>query len=258
MSNQFINERLEGIHQQLMGAYNASLCMSNATKGSEREFFVDLFLSNVLPTPYRFGSGDITDIHANRSGQIDIVVENPYLPSLPIVGCKNLRLYLAESVACAIEVKSSLDNQWDQVSNTLDRVKNLRKEPRFYSKTGSTGKAIHVSSHGNSGLVHSLHYSPDGSKERMSPNLLASPKIPFFAVGFKGWKTIESMRKHCDDSQIDGILCIDTMHYVSGSRFGDRDYKGVSALWYFICDLLEVSKELTALEANLSLYVESN
>ncbi|WP_373867562.1 DUF6602 domain-containing protein [Shewanella xiamenensis] len=51
--------------------------MTNATKGSEREFLVDLFLSNVLPNQYRFGSGDITDQKSNRSGQVDIVVEFP-------------------------------------------------------------------------------------------------------------------------------------------------------------------------------------
>jgi len=249
--------RLTGIQQQLMGAYEASSQMSSSTKGSEREFFVDLFLSNVLPTPYRFGSGDITDIHSNRSGQIDVVVENPYLPSLPIVGCKNLRLYLAEGVACAIEVKSNLADQWNQVSKTLEKVKDLRREPLSYSKTGSNG-TTDFRSRGDKTILHSVYISTDGTKEKMTENLLASREIPFFAVGFKGWQNLESMRKHCDQSQVDGILCIDTMHYVSGSRFGSQDYEGESALWYFICDLLKVTKELQALEAKLSLYVENN
>lgn len=254
MSNKFIKMRLAGIQQQLMGTFQASRLMSSSTKGSEREFFVDLFLSNVLPIPYRFGSGDITDTYSNKSGQIDVVVENPFLPSFPTLGSKNSRLYLVEGVSCAIEVKSNLQNQWNEVRKTLEKVKNLRKEPLTYSKKGSNG-TTNFSSKGDKTLIHSLHYSPDGTKENTSENLLASLYVPFFAVGFEGWKTLPSMRKHCDQSQIDGILCIDNMLYVSGSRFGSQDYEGESALWHFICDLLTVTKELQALEAKLSLYV---
>jgi hypothetical protein len=44
------------------------------------------------------------------SGQLDIVIELPFLPSFPTPGA-NERLYLAESVALAIEVnRISHDN----------------------------------------------------------------------------------------------------------------------------------------------------
>ena len=35
--------------------------MSSASKGSERESFVDDFLSKAMPTHFRFGSGDTSD-----------------------------------------------------------------------------------------------------------------------------------------------------------------------------------------------------
>jgi hypothetical protein len=61
MSNAHILSRIAGVRQQLLGAYQASSSSSSATKGGEREFFIDLFLSQVLPLPFRFGTGDATD-----------------------------------------------------------------------------------------------------------------------------------------------------------------------------------------------------
>ncbi|CAH6937166.1 conserved hypothetical protein [Vibrio chagasii] len=255
MNNKYITQRLNGIHQQLMGAYKASCEMSSATKGSEREVFIDLFLSNVLPTIYRFGSGDITDTNSQKSGQVDVVIENPYLPSLPIVGCKELRLYLVEGVACAIEVKSDIGNQWKEVRETLKKVKKLKRNLVSYSKMSSHG-VINSTSKGTKDIMHSFHISLDGTEENKSENLLLSPTVPFFAVGFMGWTNIETMRTHCDNEEVDGILCIDTLQYVSGSRFGNKNYEGVSALWHFICNLLEVTGEVQRLEANLSQYIE--
>jgi hypothetical protein len=69
----------------LKGVHQAGDRLSNASKGNEREAFINGFLSQVLPPHFRFGSGDITDQHGARSGQLDIVVEYPFVPSLPIV-----------------------------------------------------------------------------------------------------------------------------------------------------------------------------
>ena len=49
-----------------------------------------------LPPIYRFGTGDATDSTGNKSGQLDVVVEYPFSPSLPVVGTGQSRLYLAE------------------------------------------------------------------------------------------------------------------------------------------------------------------
>jgi hypothetical protein len=123
MANDYVLKRLEGIRSQLMAAHEAGDPMSNSTKGREREAFINDFLRNVLPPIYRFGTGDATDINGNRSGQLDVVVEYPFGPSLPLVGSDTAsRLYLAETVAAVVEVKSTLPSQWNQVLETLAKL----------------------------------------------------------------------------------------------------------------------------------------
>lgn len=103
-----------------MGAHQAGGSMRSASKGNEREAFINAFLSEILPPQFRFGSGDITDQSANRSGQLDIVIEFPFVPSIPIVAGKSPRLYLAEGVLAVIEVKSDIsvgNNQNEAKSN---------------------------------------------------------------------------------------------------------------------------------------------
>src|SRR5690606_14670733 len=127
MPNQHVIQRLHGIQQILLGVHAAGGSTSNATKGREREAFIDRFLSGIFPAPFRFGSGDITDQSGARSGQIDVVVEYPFLPSLPVVGGGQERLYFAEGVAVAIEVKSNLASQWDEVLSTARQLAPLRR-----------------------------------------------------------------------------------------------------------------------------------
>jgi len=83
--NALVAHRLAGIRGVLTSAYCGGIGMSSASKGKEREFFVDNFLSGALPPPFRVGNGDITDASGAKSGQLDIVVEFPFLPSLPIL-----------------------------------------------------------------------------------------------------------------------------------------------------------------------------
>jgi hypothetical protein len=84
LTNPHIRERLKGIQQMLMAAHYAGKPLSNTTKGNEREAFINGFLSQVLPPHFRFGSGDATDRKGTRSGQLDIVVEYPFVPSPPL------------------------------------------------------------------------------------------------------------------------------------------------------------------------------
>ena len=97
MENHIV-KRLAGIQGQLISAHAGGGELSSATKGNEREQFIDLFLSQVFPPIYRFGTGDIIDSNGNKSGQLDVVIEYPFVPSLPLVGGKP-RLYLAEGVS---------------------------------------------------------------------------------------------------------------------------------------------------------------
>lgn len=111
MTNRYILQRLTGLQSILKGVHQSSVGLSSATMGQERAAFIDEFLAKVLPPIYRFGTGDATDAAGARSGQLDVVVEYPFAPSLPIVGAGQSRLYLAESIAAAIEVKSDLSGQ---------------------------------------------------------------------------------------------------------------------------------------------------
>ena len=102
--------------------------MSASSRGTERETFIDSFLPQVLTPQYRFGSGDATDQNNLRSGQLDVVVEYPFVPSLPIVGSHRPRLYLAEGIAAVIEVKSNIADQWSEVTGTMSRLSPLRRQ----------------------------------------------------------------------------------------------------------------------------------
>jgi len=52
-----------------------------------------------LPNHFRFGTGDATDRSVANSGRLDVVVEYPLVPSLPIVGPEKTRRYLAEGIS---------------------------------------------------------------------------------------------------------------------------------------------------------------
>ncbi|MDX1282188.1 DUF6602 domain-containing protein [Shewanella colwelliana] len=258
MPNNVVFSRLFGIQQQLMGAYNATAPMTNATKGSEREFLVDLFLSSILPNQYRFGSGDITDSHSTRSGQVDIVVEFPFLPSIPIAGCDKFRLYLAESVACAIEVKSDVANQWEQALETCRKIKDLKRNISSYTKSVSGGS---FTSSGGMQSLTGATITGNGSGSGIiiggnsgikvaGKSIELDLKIPFFAVGYKGWSTLSTMEQRLKSSEVDGLLNIEKKLYVSGTRYQNESYEGDAALWAFICDLLDAVKELEKVDAD--------
>lgn len=72
--------RLEGIQKILMAHHGAGALFPTAAKGSERETLVREFLERVFPPPFRFGAGAIADSAGTLSGQLDVVVEFPFLP----------------------------------------------------------------------------------------------------------------------------------------------------------------------------------
>jgi len=84
MAVQAIYARLLGIQQMLVGVHKGSDPLSSNSKGVEREAFIAGFLREVMPTIYRFGTGDAIDLQGHKSGQLDVVVEYPFAPSLPL------------------------------------------------------------------------------------------------------------------------------------------------------------------------------
>ncbi len=167
------------MQQMLMAVHSAGTGMSSASKGNERDSFVNKLLREVLPSPFRFGTGDATDRHGHRSGQLDVVIEFPLMPSLPSHE-GSPRLYLAEGVLAVLEVKSDLAAQWHQVVETADKLATLTR-----------------------------HY---GSGVSIGPR--AGPRIPLYAVGYRGWQDFDRVKERFESSpHISGILVIEHGHF---------------------------------------------
>lgn len=202
--NDELKQRLQGIHAGLMAAYHAGGESTAACKGIEREIFVRRFLSQVLPPTFRFGFGDIIDTSKHRSGQIDIVIENPFFPSLPVVE-DGPRLYLAEGVAAALEVKSDISSQWKEVVGTANKLKPLVPCP--------------------------------GGVKGHSTLVMADCCVPLFAVGFRGWKQLATVRPFLDAEAIDGVFVIESGLLCIHKKYNVDDIQDdpLTALWSFLC-----------------------
>jgi hypothetical protein len=190
--NTWVLNRLEAIRQTLLIHHQAGAGLPDAVVGNERELFVSEYLSKVLPPTLRIGRGCVTDTGNNLTGQLDVVIEYPFVPSFPMPSTAE-RLYLAESVALVIEVKSDLTKQWDEVRATAKKAKPLRRELRQPSGTlleDSPGPA----------------FAPDRSR------------VYCYAVGYQGHKTLEGLQERLastpEGERPDGALVIGSGCYV--------------------------------------------
>ena len=230
MVNPHIKSRLEGIQSMLMGAHQAGGHLSSASKGHEREAFINGFLSEVLAAQFRFGSGDATDQSGARSGQLDIVVEYPFVPSLPIVAGRSPRLYLAEGIVAVIEVKSDISGQWEQVTKTAEQLAKLNRKYNY--------------------------------EEGVSIGPRAGEKIPLYAVGYEGWQRFEEIEHRVDPAKgINGILVIKHGHFAG--RYCYLDHKNqrqifecestssAMALWGLISCLHHAASMVTSATKNV-------
>lgn len=218
MAVQAIHDRLLGIQRMLVGVHQASDPLSSASKGAEREAFINGFLRDVLPPIYRFGTGDVVDLSGNRSGQVDVVVENPFSPSLPITQ-SSPRLYLAEGVAAAIEVKSDLSKQWNELLGTARALQPLTLDPTRPRSTA--GNAL-----------------PD--------------QIPLFAVGYTGWKTLETVVQHLNDApNLAAILVIDLGLFASKPAYGGNTaWHSAWGLWGMVSCIYRAISHLQATQTD--------
>ncbi|MCD6216303.1 hypothetical protein J7L05_00405 [bacterium] len=192
MKNEVLNNRFEGILDILMGAFKAGKKGSNVTKGFEREIFINQFLRSIFPPQFRFGSGEIIDINGNLSGQVDIVIEYPFLPSFPLSGLESPRLYFAEGVAAVIEVKSNLRHQKAQIIKKAKQINNVKRQR--YS-------------------IQEANYITESLQ-----------KIPFYVVGFEGWSKIDYLVKYQTSNPINGILQINKKWFFSYVQKDPRNF----------------------------------
>lgn len=210
LQNPHLNKRLEGILSTLLSSYEAGTSMSSSSKGAERELFVNNFLSEVFPTHYRFSSGDITDAYDNTSGQVDIVLEFPHGFSLPVIPGAP-RLFIAESVAAVIEVKSNLTNQWKQVVSKAEKVSKIqRRYARQYYEDWieRVRNTDFLSGETNDPYAASQEEVVEIYQKKLAPyNVpnMAGRYIPFYAVGFERWENPSTMNEKLIPD-IDGIL----------------------------------------------------
>jgi hypothetical protein len=188
--NEHIEARLKAIHATLCAIFDGGASLSNTSKGFERETFVEFFLEGVLPGIYRFGTGEITDAAGARSGQIDIVIEMPWAPSFPMRLGHGPRLYPAEAVGAALEVKSNLASQWNEVVKTADALAPLRQ---------------HL---GGMAAIDGGLSVPSASDE----------PVPLFAMGFEGWSTDDAIKTNVRAAAVDGAFVLRHQIFASSDR----------------------------------------
>lgn len=226
----YLLQRLTGIQQALLAHHTGGVAMPSAVKGSERETFIKDFLEQVFPPPYRFGSGAVTDSEGACSGQLDIVVEYPFLPSFPMPGGLQ-RLYMAESVAVALEIKSNLASQWNEVESSVKKLRTVQRRWKGSTSMISSGIAFGASS--------------------VTP-------VPYIAVGYKGYRTVEALKARLEatapEARPYGALVVESGVFVSptAEAFG-------SVGLYALCIVItQMFKAVASAETDIGAYVAAH
>lgn len=127
---------IETLKESLMLGHKQSQKYPSTVIGNERELIIESLLARVLPQNIRYGSGVIMDCYGQTTGQVDIVLECEQSFSLPITSGKQ-RLYFADTVAAAIEVKSDLRVQKVQAfeqSHAVQRLQRKKSEEKPFFK----------------------------------------------------------------------------------------------------------------------------
>jgi hypothetical protein len=226
-----LRKRIEGIQSILMAHHAAGSNLPTATKGNEREVLVREFLAKVLPPPFRFGTGAVIDSTGRQTGQIDIIVEFPFLPSFPTPGAPE-RLYLADSVAFAIEVKSNLSTQWAQVVEKAAQLSPLRR---------TWSGHLHFGAHG----------VPASAARSES-------QIPLIAVGFEGAATSKSLGEKIaalpSDKRVHGAAVLQSGAYACTVAGATRAADGAEGLFALCADAAYFARNVMIAQPDLSGY----
>ena len=234
-----LETRINAIFSALDAAYSGGIDVSSASKGNEREQFVNTVLGSAFPPHYRFSSGDVIDSYGSQSGQVDVVLEQPRSYSFPLLA-GGPRLFLAESVAAVIEVKSNLSNQWDEVERTAEK---LAKIKRRYSSTSYQEWLSQI----DAGDME-IEEGADVEKIKnaiqhqvVQKENIGEERIRFFVVGFSGWAKNSTLTSKLADGRIDGVLQIDRKVFCTkiGRSVGTEAVEGYKSLLNLL-HLLEV------------------
>jgi uncharacterized protein DUF6602 len=230
--NQHVRSRIKAIQDSLLATYRGGAGLPSAMVGGERELVLHGLLRETLPPIYRFGQGVITDATSQLTGQIDLVMELPFGPSLPMPAGSH-RLYLAESVAAVIEIKSDLSSQWRDMENTIRLVRQLDRDPGHPTRFVTEESPL-----------------PD-------KRITEIQGIPCYAVGFRGFSTVERLCQRLEMTEPaarpHGALVIESGAFVGVTGSAD----GEAGLYRLIAELVEVFNSAVGVAyPRFSAYVE--
>ena len=256
--NEYLDKRLSGVLKTLVSAHEASKPLSSSSKGNEREWFVSNLLSLVFPNQYRFSSGEVTDRYGKITGQVDIVIEYPHRYSLAAYQ-DGPRLFMAESVAVAIEVKSDLVDQWSQVTETVRKIKDIRRTYKYQYWENRLNELESGIPEGGKGQIESDPVNLAKLKQFASRQMAFSKgkgteSIPVFVVGYEGWEKAETLRDKVKTSQVDGIFQVNKPMFSRGGYV----YEGNSSVFQFLNSLEYKMNEIVLLESSEDGYMVSS
>jgi hypothetical protein len=228
-----LRARLQGIRTILMAHHSAGSQLPSAAKGSEREVLVREFLAKVFPPVFRFGTGAMVDSRGHSSGQLDVVIEFPLLPSFPTPGAPD-RLYLVESAAAVLEVKSDLAAQWKQVIRSAAKVRSLKRN-------GASHQSV----------------NPSGTVSAFGPT---ESRVPFLAIGYCGpakGERLQHMLNQCKPTERpDALLVIESGAYSGCDLAGQtQPSSGPAGLLSFTNDLAWLIRNVTTASPNVGSYL---
>lgn len=204
-----------------MTHYKGGGDLPKESNGSDREFFVDNFLSKVFPPNLRVLSGTLIDsMSVGHCGQVDAAIVLPNAPSFAMPGGREY-LMLAENVAVVFEVKSNLSTQWSEIRKKTAMGRTLRKHLKDLNSLGHCVVA----------------------------------DVPIYAFGFKGWSDVNKLREKFDSTpeaeRPDGVLMLENPAFVSKHLMAEKD----GALFAFIAEVNGVISSQMEISTDLMRYV---
>lgn len=215
--HEYVKQRCGVIHESMMLQWKSTIGCPAPIQGAEREIFIANLLSIMIPPNHRIGSGVIVDSYGQKSRQTDIVVECPYGVRFPI-GTGNTSLFVAESVAFTIEVKSHFSKQWPDLIKIIGESYSVKRR----RKKGYRGE------YGEGSVVDTQSISP-----------------PLFIVAYSGPRDLETIHRRMRDDlprgqQPAGILIIESGLYIGRSPIGHTDATGpAESIFAFMRDVSE-------------------
>ncbi|EJG1636211.1 hypothetical protein BT049_RS23595 [Vibrio parahaemolyticus] len=234
-AKELLKQNIKAMHDDLLLGYERTQSYPSSVIGAERELLIEKLLSIALPPTTRFGSGVIIDHTGRSTGQVDLIIESPMSMSFP-VSSANQRLYFANSVLAAFEVKSNLSSQKKEAFNKVEEITSLW-----------TNK-----------------YDPETLSEEDRIINKQDYEVPSFIVAYKGAtkKTVHKwLREECIDKGRrfpTGILCIEPGYFFGFTPDGgpNLEAEGCYSIYAFLCCLNSWLKESANKTVNDSLFID--